>query len=141
MGLPATPPRLPDWQTRLIGYLNAAARCPFKVGTHDCCLFAAGAVRAMTGSDPAAGYRERYTTLKGGLRVLRKAGFKDHVDMAQTLFSEVHASRAAPGDLAVVDTPEGAALGVVQGESVYVLGPDRIGLLPIAAARLFLRVG
>ena len=139
MRLPA-PMRLPDWKPRLIAYLQDAARRPFEMGTHDCCLFAAGAVQAMTGDDPAAPWRGRYTTLEGGLKLVRKAGFKGYVAMAEAQFAAVHVSLASPGDLAVIDTDDGPALGVVQGEGIYVLGVDRMGLLPIAAARLILLV-
>ena len=67
-------PRLSNWTAPLIEYLAAAARRPFKPGHHDCALFAAGAVAAMTGTDFAAQWRGRYTTLRGGLRVIRRAG-------------------------------------------------------------------
>ena len=99
---------------------------------------------AMTDVDVAAPFRGRYTTLKGGLRILRQAGFEDHVALAAHFYDEVHAAFVSPGDLAVIDTPEGAALGVVQGEGAYVLGRgperDRLGLMPVSAARMFLSV-
>ena len=63
-------PRHSNWTAPLIEYLAAAARRPFKPGHHDCALFAAGAVAAMTGTDFAAQWRGRYTTLRGGLRVI-----------------------------------------------------------------------
>lgn len=133
--------RLPDWKNRLHAYLDDCARTPFALGTHDCALFAAGAVAAMTGTDIAAPYRGRYTTLKGGLRLLQQAGFADHVALARHHHAEVHAAFVTPGDLAVIDTAEGAVLGVVQGEGIYVLHvTGRIGLLPIAAAQTFLKV-
>ena len=65
--------RLPDWKTHLIAYLADAARKSYQPGVHDCALFSAGAVLAMTGVDLAAGWRGRYTTLTRGLRVLRHA--------------------------------------------------------------------
>jgi hypothetical protein len=133
-------PRLPDWKPRLLAYLQESSARPFQFGTHDCALFAAGAVQAMTGFDPAADYRGGYRTLNGGLRAIHKAGFEDHVALACHLFEAIHSSRVAPGDLAVVDTDEGAALGVVQGDGIYVLGIDRLGLVPLANARKFLAV-
>lgn len=132
--------RLPDWKSRLTAWLAEIVRRPFAPGTHDCALFAAGAVQAMTGRDPAAPYRGRYQTLRGGKRILRQAGFADHIDLVVCTFAEVHTSRAAPGDLAVVPTPEGDALGLVQGEAVYVLSPRGIGMLPMTAATRAYRV-
>jgi hypothetical protein len=126
--------RLPDWKQRLIAYLEDCVRRPFQFGRHDCALFAAGAVQAMTGTDPAADWRGRYRTLKGGLKAVRRAGYADHIALAAAVLPEVHPAFAAPGDLAVIGTPDGPALGVVQGEGVYVLGPDRIGLVSMGDA-------
>lgn len=130
--------RLPDWKTRLIGYVSDAARRPFQLGVHDCALFSAGAVLAMTGIDYAADWRGRYTTLTGGLRVLRKAGYADHIDLAARHFDEVHPAFADLGDLAVVPTPDGDILGVVQGEMIYGLDHDGIAYTPrVRAVRAF----
>lgn len=132
--------RRPDWKPRLIAWLAEVARTPFAFGHHDCALFAAGAVQVMTGRDPAARFRGRYRTLKGGLRVLRAAGFDDHIALAASELAEVHVSRAAPGDLAVVPTTEGDALGLVQGEVVYVLMPGGLGMTPMSQASRAFRV-
>ena len=67
--------RRPDWRDRLVSYLHSARQRPFEFGQHDCSLFAADCVAAMTGNDMAADWRGRYATMRGGLRVLRKAGF------------------------------------------------------------------
>ena len=132
--------RLPDWKTHLIAYLSDAARKPYRPGVHDCALFSAGAVLAMTGVDFADGWRGRYTTLTGGLRVLRRAGFVDHVDLAAKHFEEVHPAFAHPGDLAVIASPLGPVLGVLQGEGIYVLTPQRLGVEVRASASRAFRV-
>ena len=117
--------RLPDWRVRLAEYLARTARVPFRPGRHDCALFAAGAVQAMTGCDLAAQWRGAYRTLKAGQAALRAAGFEDHVALAATLFAEVSPSFAQVGDLAVLPGDEtGGALRVVQGAGVYVLRPE-----------------
>ncbi len=127
-------PRLPDWQPRLVRWLELSARRPFEPGRHDCALFLAGAVEAMTGVDPAAPFRGRYTTLRGGLRILRKAGFADHIALAAHHLREIAPRAARPGDGLVVTTPGGLALGLCQGEAVYVLGPERLALMPAGHA-------
>jgi uncharacterized protein DUF6950 len=124
-----------DWRVRLGAYLATEARRPFEYGTSDCALFAAGALNAMTGSDPSANYRGRYTTLRGGLRILRKDGFRDHVEKAAALLSEVAPQRARVGDIAVVETSEGPSLGVVQGEWVAVRTLTGLGFVPIDQAK------
>lgn len=133
--------RLADWKPRLTAYLVACARKPFEEGAHDCALFAAGGVEAVTGIDPAAGFRGQYTTTRAGLQLLRRAGFADHIALAESVFVEVHASFATPGDLAVVAAEEGPALGLMQGEAIYLLSPSGIGLAALARAVRFLKVG
>lgn len=133
--------RQSGWQMRLCQYLSTSARTQFQDGQHDCALFAAGAVAAMTGVDLAEGWRGRYSTIRGGMRVLRKAGYEDHVALAAAHLRErtrQAGDAAQPGDLAVIPTDDGPALGVVQGVQVYVLRRDGLGLVPLSAAiRIF----
>ncbi len=131
-----TPPRLPDWRPRLTAYLAETAHQGFRYGSNDCALFAAGAVRAMTGQDPAAAWRGTYSTLEGGLERLRKAGFKDHIDQAGTLFAAVAPAFAQVGDIAGIETPAGWALGIFTGECIACLTPAGLGHLPRGAASL-----
>jgi hypothetical protein len=125
--------RYTDWRARLTAYVAAGALPEFAYGRHDCALFAAGAVLAMTGQDFAAAYRGRYSTLRGGLRVLRQDGFADHVALAAAHLPACHPSQAMPGDLAVFDSAAGRVLGVVQGQGVYVL--DQVGRIVIVPMR------
>lgn len=122
--------RLTDWRSRLNAYFLDMKREPLTYGISDCALFAAGAVQAMTGEDPAVAFRGRYTTLRGGLRVLRMAGYRDHIDLTTHLLPEVHPAFAGDGDVASVDTTEGMALGIFSGEVVYVLAPVGLGVRP-----------
>lgn len=121
-----------DWQARLTAYLSLAAREPYAVGRHDCALFAAGAVEAITGHDPAGQWRGNYSTKAGGLRLLKAAGYADHLEATASHLPEIAPAFAAPGDIAILqESPDGQlALGVVQGEVIYVLRDDGLGLLP-----------
>lgn len=132
--------RLMDWRPRLVRYLGWAARTPFRPGTLDCALFGAGGVEAILGHDPAAGFRGRYTTLAEGFALLRAMGHADHIAMAAAEFEEFPPAQAWPGDLAVVDTAEGQALGIVQGARVYVMARPGMGLMPRADAIRSFRV-
>jgi hypothetical protein len=133
--------RLPDWKPRLIAYLAAKAPLMIEPGVHDCALFPAGAVEAMTGVDLAAEWRGRYTSFEEGFNALKAAGYRDHIDLVARHFEEIAPAFAAAGDLAVVDGPLGPSLGVVQGEGVYVLTTTRMGLLPLTHAFRAFRVG
>lgn len=126
--------RRPDWRPRLTAYLTETAGQGFRYGSNDCALFAAGAVRAMTDCDPAAAWRGTYTTVEGGFKRLRKAGFQDHVDLAGSLFVEILPVFAQVGDLALVEGSDGNALSVFAGETIACLTPQGLGHLPRSAA-------
>lgn len=67
-------PRLPDWPARLSVLVAQAHALPFAWGLHDCCLWAADAVVAVVGVDPAADIRGQYTTAQGAHRALHAHG-------------------------------------------------------------------
>lgn len=133
--------RRPDWRSALVAWLHDVRKTPFDQSNHDCALFAAGAVNAMTGMDFAAAYRGRYTTTRGGLRVLRRDGFADHVALAAAHLPACPLSALREGDLVVIPAPVGRALGVVQGAMAYVPGLHGTGLMPVSAAQSAFQVG
>jgi len=131
-----------DWRMRLTGYVAQAATQGFVPGQQDCALFAAGGIAAMTGTDLAAPYRDTYHSLKGGLAALQRAGHADHVALLASLLPEVPVAYGQVGDVAVLDGPDGLpALGLVQGDMIYVLLPATgLGLVPLTDARRMFRV-
>lgn len=125
------PVRLVDWQDRLTGYLASVSRAALRPGQHDCALFAADAVEAMTGADLAADFRGQYRDYDAGQALLEAGGFADHIDLVRAIFPAIAASRAAPGDIAVMPSDDGRpALGIFQGAGVYCLG--RRGLVVVS---------
>lgn len=133
--------RLYDWEARLAQYVARVAREGFLLGRHDCALFAAGGVEAVTGTDPAASWRGAYDTLAGGVRLIRAAGFDDHIAAAEALHPAVPAAMAMPGDLAVLTSEDRTgALGIVQRALIYVLRLDGLGLVEIGRAHRILGV-
>lgn len=126
--------RLPDWQPRLLAFLAGVARHPFEEGSHDCALFFASAVAAMTGQDHAAPYRGRYQSTRAGLRLLRRDGFEDHIALAAHHLPETPPALLNVGDGAVIPAETGPALGVVQGARIYVPMAGGLGLVPLTAA-------
>lgn len=127
------PPRAPGWRGRLYAWLAEIAPFPHVYGSHDCALFGGGAILAMHGVDPAAEWRGRYTTWRGGLRVLRSAGYRDPIDVVSRLARAVPQATAQIGDLAIVDTPDHPAIGVVTGATLHLLRPDGLAILPLVA--------
>ena len=99
--------RLHDWESRLTLYVAEVARTGFAHGAHDCALFAAGAVAAVTGIDPGARWRGHYSSFKGGLKLVRKAGFTDHVAVMRQHCPQVHAANPTVAQVTnVYDTLE-----------------------------------
>lgn len=134
--------RLPDWQSRLRRWLSTVSGHPLIPGQHDCCLFGAGAILAQTGVDIAAGWRGRYTTFAGGRRMLRKAGYADHVALIAAHLPEAHVSQALAGDIAIAPGDGGEMVGVVQGAGVYVLAANgKLGVIPMAPVLRLFKVG
>ena len=127
--------RLPHWRSALSSCIEEALQRPFEWGRHDCALFAADAVLAMTRVDLAAEWRGRYSTARGAIRVLRRDGHDDHIACAAGHLPEVHPARAAIGDIMVVETPEGPALGVLTGAAIAVPGADILGFMSRVDAR------
>lgn len=113
--------RQPDWEARLHAYLAGLEGAVFAWGELDCALFAAGAVAAMTGIDPAAAYRGRYTTAVGSVRALRRYGAGSLADTISADFAERPVGHARRGDLVMVDGMVGVCIGadaIFVGEDV-----------------------
>lgn len=132
--------RTTGWKTRLLAYLSEVNNSTFEPGKHDCALFPAGAIAAMTGIDPASNWRDAYDTLAGGMRLMKKEGFDDHIGLVASLFDEIPIAQARVGDLAVVQGDFGPSLGVVQGEMIYVVGMSGCGLVDLITASKAFRV-
>jgi len=129
--------RHPDWRPRLVAYLEDVRARPFAYGTHDCALFVAGAVHAMTGFDAGAGFLGRYDSLKGGLKLIAGA---DHVQLVRDLLDEVPPAFAQVGDIAVIGEVGIPALGLFDGETILVLREEGLGRMPRDAASTAFRV-
>lgn len=130
--------RLPDWEDRLSAYLAAREKAEFRFGKMDCALFAAGAVEAMTGEDPAAQWRGRYRSHAGSVRQIRKAGHKSLVSLVSDIFEEIPPAFARRGDI-VAD--RAGSLGVCIGAAALFVGEEdgapgliRVGLIDWSTA-------
>ncbi len=125
------------WEKRLVTYLHSVRNASHAPGELDCALFFGDAVRAMTGDDTVNSWRGKYKTLERGKAMLRKKGFADHVAYVDSIFPQ-HDSVlfAQRGDGAVVEDADGnVALGIVQGEYVYVMTLTGLGLVKLTDAK------
>lgn len=136
--------RLPDWRRRFEEAMDEIKARPFAWGDHDCGPGLAGRLAyAITGVDCAAQYRGAYDSASSALRVMREAGFSNLGDLVASILPEVHISAASIGDIAAVpdDTPFGFALGVVNGERIFVLKADGVATVDLLDATRAFKVG
>jgi hypothetical protein len=130
--------RFENWPSLLADFL--ADEKPFAWGSRDCCLFAADAVLCITGTDPAKGYRGRYKTAIGAARLQRLYGGLAGL-MKKTGMEEVHPLRSHRGDVVLLDTPLGEALGVIDMSGrIAGQGPGGTTRYPLSSARRAWRV-
>lgn len=125
--------RLPDWEARLAAYLEPLRLRPFAWGRHDCCTFSGGAVAAMTGVDPMAEFRGRYSTPRGSVRALRRIGAGTLAATLDAKFESVPAPLAQRGDIVMT----GGLLGICLGPFLVAVGAEveREGLIRIDRAQ------
>lgn len=122
--------RLLDWDARLLAFVEARRAQPFAWGVSDCCLFACDAILEISGEDPAAWFRGRYSDVRGAAAALRE--FSDGGtlgDVAARLArelgrDEIALAFASRGDCVLIDG-EGAghALAIVLDHRIVAQGP------------------
>jgi hypothetical protein len=112
------------WPDLLIEEIERHAALPFEYGKVDCFTFPMDCVLAMTGVDPWASERGKYTTLKGAYKRLRNRGFKNVGDAFAHHFLEIAPAFAARGDIGTVPGDD-----FVSG--VVIVGTSAIGKHPV----------
>lgn len=128
--------RREDWPSRLAAALEAARDKPFAWGSHDCGLFAADCVLAMTDVDPAAAYRGQYADEEGAratMLALSSGGLR--AAWTKALGPAMNNVRMARrGDVALVEINGIEAAGVVVGSRVACATEG--GVLMVPAGRI-----
>lgn len=130
-----TPWRFFNWRSRLSAYVGGCLHLPFSWGEHDCVLFAAGGVEAMTGIDLAEGFRGHYATSIGAKRALRNAGHKELDHLVAAHFPEVPPALASEGDIAVLWNADRQMLGLIVGEMIAAPGQMKLEFVPRSDAQ------
>lgn len=132
-----------DWEDRLRTYLDRVKEDKFEWGTHDCALFSADCVNAMTGVDPAEVFRGTYDTARGAAEALRTHGGGTLLRTMRQWFGEALESvhQAQRGDLVMLDR---FTVGVCAGRYSWFVGREQgqegLTIHPTASCRHAFRV-
>jgi len=131
--------RLADWPLHLEYFIACRADHPFVWGQNDCAIFAADAVHAMTGKDPAPAGLRKHTTAKQAYRAIARHGGLEGIATA-ALGESMTVQEATVGDVLLVKAGKRDALAICNGTSA--LMPSATGLVSVGlkSARLAWRV-
>jgi hypothetical protein len=119
---------------------------PYAYGSADCFFTGLAVIDAVQGTDHRSTYADRYTTLIGAQRALRKEGHDSLVSFFATLVEKIAPAMAHLGDLGIVSLPvEGSKrmaehVGVHDGRMFVVKTEDGVKRFPFTAAIAAFRV-
>ncbi len=130
--------RREDWAERLAEVVEARRDTPFEWGAHDCALFAADCVLAMTGTDYAQSLRGTYRDARGAMRVLDGKSLDALLD---GIFPRIDPGYMQRGDVCAVPRSPNMqahdlelALGVCLGAQVVLPGDAGLHFIPSRSA-------
>jgi hypothetical protein len=122
--------RLDGWEKRLDTIIQANE--PFTWGTNDCCMFAVRCVDAITSVDHGKKYRG-YKTAVGAAKRLEKHGGVDGI-ATECLGEPKSVKLAKRGDVIMIDSGDGYALGVCIGSKIAAVSKDGLTFIPMSQA-------
>jgi hypothetical protein len=124
-------------------YLAFRSGGRFQYGIQDCCLFAAGYVKAVTGVELMAGIQ--YSNRLEALREVRRLGGMEAAVrrvMARVGFPEIKPLYASRGDVVIANIPTpGVGIVGTDGWHAVFLMPKGVGKIPLSMCRLAWRIG
>lgn len=115
--------RRDNWQVHLLEAIESARHVQFEWGKHDCVIFAASCVEAVTEQNPLtdiAPWTSKMTALR---RIKEVGGLEAWLDAR---YQRIEWHQAQRGDLGIMDQQDGLVL-VVNAGHVWV-GPSEEGL-------------
>lgn len=130
--------KAPDWRLRLQTLIDQRMLMPFAWGLHDCCLWAADAVLAQTGVDPAAAERGTYADAAGAARLVRDLGGLEAI--AGRAGPAIPPLMATLGDIGLVTLEDREALAVCAGQVWLAPGSSAMAAIPLQKANRAWRV-
>ena len=126
--------RKQGWQLEFEKCVAENYHTRFEWGTHDCCLWAANLVLAITGHDVAADFRGKYSTAKGAVEIL-EAGEGIATLWTKHLCAEpVSPLFASIGDVVLAELDGQETMAVCNGDTLLATGLTGLCALPMSAA-------
>lgn len=123
-----------NWPEILSAHLRSQQSVPFQWAFHDCCTFAADAVKAITEQDPMADLRGTYLTASQAARLLKAEGGL-LAAVSKRLGPAKAPALAQRGDVVLFEMPtRGPALGVCVGPDFAVPAETGLGFVNMKAA-------
>lgn len=133
--------RLHNWRTALTQTINDKRELEFKWGEHDCALWAASCVHAITGIDFAKDIRGTYTSPEGAYKqIIRVYDCHQITEIFEKCLEgkPIHVASALPGDVMFRSSNMGgfdAIVGICNGKSSLFLTEEQ-GLISIPTLEL-----
>jgi hypothetical protein len=127
--------RTKNWHGALDALVLAKQETAFSYGSMDCCLFACDAIQTMTGVDPAAWFRGKYTTRAGALELMQEYAGSTSVQAVTEKITAEHGMESIPvpmagrGDLLLIKRPKDFSLGIVALDGLSALVPAENGIV------------
>ncbi len=135
--------RKEHWQTRdFHAFLLERVHTSFSWGINDCCLFAADAILAITGTDIANDFRGKYYDQESAFALIKSvtggetvADAAAHCAAKYGLIEHQHPFMAKRGDLVVIQNGQNLIAGVVHLNGRHAVSVTESGIvrLPITS--------
>lgn len=116
--------RRETWPSDLDDFLKTVG--PFEWGQNDCCLFAANAIEAITGTDPAKSYRG-YKTKLGAAKKLK--GLSIEEVWTKEFGDPVNPKLLQRGDVVLFQNGQDQSVGVCLGIQFAAISEDGLIML------------
>ena len=120
--------RRADWLNRLLATIREYTSVRFEFGSHDCAIFSARCVDAMTGSSLAETLN--YKNKRGAFRAISKEGGLEKA-VTNRLGEPVNNHNARRGDICLIDD---TTLGVCRGDGIVVCSDNKLEIYPLSKA-------
>lgn len=127
--------RIHHWQSALAALIARRMEVPFEWGKHDCALWAADAVQAVTGDDPANDLRGTYSTPTQAADIMRSSGGLTSLADSK-LGPRIKPTFAQSGDIVLCVVNGREALAVCTGRHIMAQGESGLVAVPMSSAAL-----